>query len=180
MFEIKREKMKNKLLYIGVICIIFTINFNLVRADFTAKVQRVVDGDTVHVVDKNGNRFKVRLTGIDAPEQNQAYGLASKDQLKKIIFNRWVFLESKPRKGMPYTLDRYKRVLAKIILNGNDINLMQIANGYAWHFKRYQKQQTPSDRMAYDQAEKNAKRNQLGLWDEKKPIEPWKWRKMKK
>ena len=26
----------------------------------------------------------------------------------------------------------------------------------------------PSDRMAYDQAEKNAKRNQLGLWDEKK------------
>jgi len=172
--------MKNKLLFIIVVFIILTFNFNLVRADFTAKVQRVVDGDTVHVVDKNGNKFKVRLTGIDAPEQNQAYGLASKDQLKNEIINKWVFLESKPRKGMPYTLDRYERVLAKIIFNGTDINLQQIASGYAWHFKRYQNQQTSSDRMAYDQAEKNAKRNRLGLWDEKKPIEPWKWRKMKK
>lgn len=171
--------MKKKLLFINVVVMFFTICINSVRADFTAKVQRVVDGDTVHVVDNNGNKFKVRLTGIDAPEQNQAYGLASKDQLKKEIINKWVFLESKPRKGMPYTLDRYKRVLAKIILNGTDINLLQISRGYAWHFKRYQNQQSPSDRMTYDQAEKNAKKNRLGLWAEKKPIEPWKWRKMK-
>ena len=178
-FDIKREKMKNKLFFVNVI-IIFAININLVRADFTAKVRKIVDGDTIHVVDKYGNQFKIRLTGIDAPEKNQAYGLESKNQLSEAINNRWVFLESKPNEGKPYTVDRYKRVLAKVILNGADINLLQISSGYAWHFKRYQNQQSPSDQKAYDYAEKNAKKNQLGLWEEKKPIAPWKWRKIRK
>ena len=106
--------------------------------------------------------------------------MESKNQLSEAINNRWVFLESKPNEGKPYTVDRYKRVLAKVILNGADINLLQISSGYAWHFKRYQNQQSPSDRVAYDYAEKNAKKNQLGLWEEKKPIAPWKWRKIRK
>ena len=160
--------------------ILFAFNVGFIRADFTAKVRKIVDGDTIHVVDKYGNQFKIRLTGIDAPEKNQAYGLESKNQLSEAINNRWVFLESKPNEGKPYTVDRYKRVLAKVILNGADINLLQISSGYAWHFKRYQNQQSPSDQKAYDYAEKNAKKNQLGLWEEKKPIAPWKWRKIRK
>ena len=32
----------------------------------------------------------------------------------------------------------------------------------------------------YSQAELHAKKNNLGLWGEKKPIAPWKWRKIKK
>ena len=172
--------MKNKLFFVNVVIIIFAININTVRADFTAKVRKIVDGDTIHVVDKYGNQFKIRLTGIDAPEKNKAYGLESKNQLSEAINNRWVFLESKPNEGKPYTVDRYKIVLAKVIFNGADINLLQISSGYAWHFKRYQNQQSPSDREAYDYAEKNAKKNQLGLWEEKKPIAPWKWRKIRK
>ena len=35
-------------------------------------------------------------------------------------------------------------------------------------------------RKAYEYAEQNAKKNQLGLWEEKKPIAPWKWRKIRK
>ncbi|MBT3918032.1 MAG: nuclease, partial [Nitrosomonadales bacterium] len=44
----------------------------------------------------------------------------------------------------------------------------------------YQKKQSQVDRESYSKAELDAKRNQLGLWKEKKPIAPWKWRKMKK
>ena len=87
------------------------------RADFTAKVQRVVDGDTIHVKDEAGKKFKVRLTGIDAPEQNQPYGLASTYHLRGLLLNKFVLLESKPKKGKPYSVDRYKRVLAKIVLD---------------------------------------------------------------
>jgi endonuclease YncB( thermonuclease family) len=65
-------------------------------------------------------------------------------------------------------------------LNGIDINLSQVLSGYAWHFKRYQNQQSRSDRELYSQAELHAKKNNLGLWREKKPIAPWKWRKIKK
>ena len=82
------------------------------------------------------------MTGIDAPEQNQPYGLASTYHLRGLLLNKFVLLKSKPKKGKPYSVDRYKRVLAKIILDGRDINLSQVLSGYAWHFKRYQKQQS--------------------------------------
>ena len=111
-----------------------------VRADFNAKVQRVVDGDTIYVVDNFGQKLKVRLTGIDAPEQNQPYGLASAYHLRELLLNKLVLLKSKSMNGKPYSVDRYKRVLAKVILDGKDVNLSQVLSGYAWHFKRYQKQ----------------------------------------
>ena len=172
--------MKSIIFFTNAFVIIFTLNINYLRADFTAKVQRVVDGDTVHVVNKAGKKFKVRLTGIDAPEKNQPYGLAATYKLTEILINKLVLLKSKPNNGKPYTIDRYKRVLAKIILDGKDINLSQVLTGYAWHFKRYQKQQSPSDRELYSEAEIDAKKNKLGLWGEKNPIAPWKWRKIKK
>ena len=139
----------------------FILNIYSARADFTAKVVRVVDGDTVHVVNKSGKKFKVRLTGIDAPEQNQPYGLASTYHLKEVLIDKWVLLKSKPKNGNLYSVDRYNRVLAKLILDGNDVNFLQVSSGYAWHFKRYQKQQSPSDRELYSQAELNAKKINL-------------------
>ena len=171
--------MKSIIFFKYALTILFVFNISLVRADFTAKVQRVVDGDTIYVVDNFGKKFKVRLTGIDAPEQNQPYGLASTYYLRELLLNKFVLLESKPKKGKPYSVDRYKIVLAKIVLDGRDINLFQVLSGYAWHFKRYQNQQSPSDRESYSQAELHAKKNELGLWSEKKPIAPWKWRKIK-
>ena len=73
----------------------FCLKYPIVRADFTAKVQRVVDGDTVYVVDEAGKKFKVRLTGIDAPEQNQPYGLASTYHLSELLLNKLVLLKIK-------------------------------------------------------------------------------------
>jgi len=172
--------MKSIVFFKYIFTILLALYVTFVRADFTAKVQRVVDGDTIHVKDEAGKKFKVRLTGIDAPEQNQPYGLASTYHLRGLLLNKIVLLKSKPKKGKPYSVDRYKRVLAKIVLNGIDINLSQVLSGYAWHFKRYQNQQSRSDRELYSQAELHAKENNLGLWREKKPIAPWKWRKIKK
>ena len=171
--------MKRIIFFTYVAVITFTFNIYSVRADFTAKVLRVVDGDTVHVVNKAGKKFKVRLTGIDAPEKNQPYGLASSYKLSEMLINKWVLLKSKPDNGNLYSIDRYNRVLAKVILDGRDINLAQVSSGYAWHFKRYQKQQSSIDRELYSQAELYAKKNELGLWGEKNPIAPWKWRKIK-
>ncbi|MDC1000202.1 thermonuclease family protein [Methylophilaceae bacterium] len=172
--------MKSIIFFKYALAILFALNISLIRADFTAKVQRVVDGDTIHVEDEAGKKFKVRLTGIDAPEKNQPYGLASTYHLRELLLHKIVILKSKPKKGKPYSVDRYKRVLAKIVLDGRDINLSQVFKGYAWHFKRYQNQQSRSDRETYSKAELHAKKNELGLWGEKNPIAPWKWRKIKK
>jgi len=172
--------MKSIVFFKYILTILLALYVTFVRADFTAKVQRVVDGDTIHVKDETGKKFKVRLIGIDAPEQNQPYGLASTYQLRGLLLNKFVLLESKPKKGKPYSVDKYKRVLAKIVLDGRDINLSQVLSGYAWHFKRYQNQQSRSDRETYSKAELYAEENELGLWGEKNPIAPWKWRKIKK
>ena len=172
--------MKSIIFFKFTLTILFAFYISSLRADFTAKVQRVVDGDTIYVVDNSGKRFKVRLTGIDAPEKNQPHGLASTYHLRGLLLNNFVLLESKPKKGKPYSVDRYKRVLAKVILDGRDINLSQVLSGYAWHFKRYQNQQSSSDREIYSQAELYAEKNELGLWNEKNPIAPWNWRKIKK
>ena len=172
--------MKSIIFFTNAFVIIFILSICSVRADFTAKVLRVVDGDTIHVVNKAGKKFKVRLTGIDAPEKNQPYGLASTYKLTQMLINKWVLLKSKPNNENIYSIDRYNRVLAKVIYDGRDINLFQVSSGYAWHFKRYQKQQSPLDRELYSEAELNAKKKKLGLWDEKNPVAPWKWRKIKK
>ena len=109
--------MKSIVFFKYILTILLALYVTFVRADFTAKVQRVVDGDTIHVKDETGNKFKVRLTGIDAPEQNQPYGLASTYHLRGLILNKFVLLESKPNKGKSYSVDRYKRVLALSLIH---------------------------------------------------------------
>ncbi len=51
----------------------------------TGKVGRVVDGDTLYVLDANYQEHKIRLAGIDAPERKQAYRLASRKHLASIV-----------------------------------------------------------------------------------------------
>ena len=41
---------------------------------------KVIDGDTIHA-DHNGERIKIRLVEIDAPEMDQPFGQKSKSYL---------------------------------------------------------------------------------------------------
>ena len=52
--------------------------------------------------------------------------------------------------------DRYERILDKVLLAGEDMNLEQITSGLAWHYMKYQGEQTVSDRMKYSDAEMDA------------------------
>ena len=56
-FDKNRVDMKSIIFFKYALTILFAVNNNFVRADFTAKVQRVVDGDTVHVEDEAGKKF---------------------------------------------------------------------------------------------------------------------------
>ena len=52
----------------------------------TGKVVKVVDGDTLYVLDANYKEHKIRLAGIDVPERKQAYGWL----LASIYFPSWL------------------------------------------------------------------------------------------
>ena len=114
-------------------------------ADFNAQVVRVIDGDTIQVKDNLGHKFKIRLLGIDTPEIKQAFGKESSDYLKSIVTGKKILIISKPDNDKPYTLDFYKRVLAKVILNGKDINLEMVKKGMPWHYKKYKNNQPFDD-----------------------------------
>lgn len=99
------------------------------------KVVKVTDGVIVHVLDQTRTKYKIRLGGIDASEKKQAFGKKSKENLSFMIAGKIVEVEYDKR-------DRYGRIIGKLIMNGQDINLLQIKHGYAWHYKYYQKDQS--------------------------------------
>ena len=134
------------------------------------KVIKVTDGDTVNVLTSDNKTHKIRLSGIDAPENKQAFGNRSKLALADLIDGKTVTVEYNK-------LDRYQRVVGKITFNGQDVNLRQIKLGLAWHYKKYEKEQDVEDRSIYADAEYLAQRNKLGLWVDANPTAPWDFRK---
>lgn len=152
-----------------ILCI--SISSTAYGAELKGYVVSVSDGDTVTVVDAHKVEYRVRLSGIDAPEKSQPYGNASRQKLADVIFHKNVQVTYSKS-------DRYGRVLGKIELNGRDINLSQIESGLAWHYKFYEKDQPQQDRIIYSDAENHARIQRIGLWLEPNPVEPWLWRKM--
>ncbi len=141
-----------------------------VHADvISGKVVRVADGDTITVLDANLQQHKIRLAGIDAPERRQAFGQRSREFLASMVAAQQVDVETEKT-------DKYGRSVGKVILEGRDVNLAVVAAGLAWHYKEYENEQTPSDRMLYASAEQEARRFRRGLWLDNAPEAPWDWR----
>jgi endonuclease YncB( thermonuclease family) len=136
------------------------------------RVVGVSDGDSVTVLDAQKTQYKIRLPGIDAPERAQAYGQKAKESLSDLVFGKTVDVEWSKQ-------DRYGRIVGMITLAGVDINLEQIKRGMAWHYKQYQNEQSPEDRIAYAQSESQARDKKLGLWRDPSPIEPSVFRQKK-
>lgn len=76
--------------------------------------------------------------------------------------------------------DKYNREVAKILLDGKDINLQQVKDGFAWHYKEYQREQTADDRKLYAEAEDEARKAKRGLWFDENPQTPSNFRKEEK
>lgn len=47
----------------------------------------------------------------------------------------------------------------------------------AWHFKAFEREQVPADRVAYAAAEEHARAGHLGLWRDATPLPPWDFRR---
>jgi endonuclease YncB( thermonuclease family) len=133
------------------------------------RVVRVADGDTVTVLDASNMQWKLRLMGIDAPENKQAFGQKSKANLSSLVANKQVRVEYTKK-------DKYGRTVGKILVDQIDANLEQVKAGFAWHYKQYLKDQTSEDRSLYSEAEELARARHIGLWVDQSPTPPWEFR----
>ena len=134
------------------------------------RVIKVTDGDTVNVLDVDKKTHKIRLAGIDAPERGQAYGQAARKFLANQINQKIVCVEWHKK-------DKYRRLVGVIKYEDKDVNLSLVKAGYAWHYKKYQREQSPPNRVLYAQTEIQARSDAIGLWSEPSPINPSDWRK---
>ena len=131
-------------------------------------VIHVADGDTITVL--NGKeQIRVRIGGIDAPERRQAFSKRSSEHLSKLVRRQIVIVEW-------YKKDRYGRLVGTVYVKGVDVGLEQVRAGLAWHYKRYENEQTPEDRTRYAAAEHEARAGRRGLWQDSEPVAPWEWR----
>lgn len=132
------------------------------------KVVRIKDGDTVCLL-MNGKEEVIRLAHVDTPEKKQAFGTKAKQATSNLCFGKLVSLKSNAKK------DRYQRIVAELILeNGRNVNRELVKKGMAWHYKAY------SNDESYGKLEATARKNKTGLWRDKKPMAPWKYRKLPK
>ena len=152
---------------IGIAFAIMTSAMAPADETMEAKVKRVIDGDSILVVDSNDTEFEAQLEGIDAPEMKQEFGKESLEALTKMLKDQKVKLTWKSK-------DTYDRLLAQVYVADKHVNIEMLRSGMAWHFKRYNK----SEELA--KIELEAKQAKKGLWSKESPVAPWDYRKENK
>jgi endonuclease YncB( thermonuclease family) len=131
------------------------------------RVVSVHDGDTLTALDGDNVQHKVRLAGIDAPERGQPFGTKARDGLAGMTMGKAVAVHVTDR-------DKYGRTVARIEVEGQDVNRAMVAAGLAWHYTRYSKAK------ALEEAEAEARAARRGLWADREPVPPWEWRATEK
>jgi endonuclease YncB( thermonuclease family) len=134
--------------------------------ELEVKVVAVADGDTITVLDSNNLKHRIRLAGIDAPEKGQPFSERSTQALSRLVHGRAVRIQWSKT-------DAYGRFVAKVLVDGGDVNLAQVDAGLAWHYKQFEKEQSASDRKAYAAAEHQARTRHTGIWSQPDPVPPW-------
>lgn len=158
-----RIREKNMLKIQVLVVLLFTACSSI---EYNGKVVRVVDGDTIHLLDENNNTLKIRLNGIDAPEKGQDYYKKSGDYLSFLLAGKNVRVIQTGK-------DRYKRILGVVTIDDINVNEEMVRAGYAWRYKY-------SNNKTLKMLEDEARLAKRGLWNIPNAISPWEFRKNKK
>ena len=100
----------------------------LIGTSWLARVSYVVDGDSIWVrPEGGGDRVRLRIDGVDAPEICQSHGPESRDALRALALGQPVRVTVRAR-------DRYGRAIATVVRLAGEIDLGEhmVAEGWAW------------------------------------------------
>ena len=118
------------------------------HAGTTWKVTKVIDGDTFEVSSNFGDKEKVRLIGIETPEQGELCFKEAGAKLSALILNKNVDLvaststENRERNG---------RLLRYVEIDGQDVGLQMITDG--WAVAAYDSQTTGKTKYKWHERE---------------------------
>lgn len=174
-----------KQLLIGIFLsvLISTVSYS---ATYQAVILKITDGDTVWVA-MHGKRVKLRLLGIDTPEEYPSRKMDKDIEMCRTTFKQMRklgLLATKHAKTMLYRGEHvtvitkgkgyYGRTLAFIILpDGTNYNEKEVADGYACVYKWHGHKSRELSEGEFEKLEKlmeRAKEERKGLWGEYRKI----------
>ena len=140
-----------RLLFIFVFCLVLSTGVqsqNLIKGK-----AKVIDGDTIHI----GNN-KIRLHGIDAPEQKQTCNFEGNEWNcgKDATFFLSNLINKQSVSCRVNDIDQYKRLVAVCFIDNVNINQQMVISGWAIAYRFYSKD--------FIKEEEIAKKNKVGIW----------------
>jgi endonuclease YncB( thermonuclease family) len=162
----ERRIMKGLRSVIGAAILVLCASIQARGERLIGEVIEVEDGDTIVVVDDADREYVVQLQVIDAPQLNRPFSVKSWKNLADMVLEKTVEVQWAH-------LDKFDRLVGKVIVDGRDVGLEQVKAGLAWHSKPFQDWQSPEDRALYAQAENEARNGKVGLWKDATIKPPW-------
>jgi endonuclease YncB( thermonuclease family) len=108
----------------------------------TARLIGITDGDTVKALAAGNQLLRIRLSWIDAPEKGQPFGQRAKQAMSELVFGREVELR-------PHSVDRYRRLVAQVLVDDQDAGLELLKQGLCWINERYVSEAPPEIEASY-------------------------------
>ena len=107
---------------------------------------------------------RVRLHQIDAPELEQPYGVVARDYLRRLCpRNAKVTIRMQGE-------DQYGRLLGDVFCRDKSVNEEMLRSGSAWVYERH------AEDRELKRYEREARKEKRGLWADRNPEAPWRWR----
>ncbi len=126
------------------------------------KVISVIDGNTIEILDNNGDHYKILLYGIDSPDSGQHFAKEAKALLAQLVLEKSVTL-------VMHGKDRYGVRIGEIQADGTaDPKYELVRTGLAWTTEQDEK---------LEMVKQHARSQGLGLWVDENPLPPWMWRR---
>ena len=80
----------------------------------------------------------------------------------------------------PHTIDRSGRLVARVLVDGQDAGLELLKQGLCWVYEKYVGEASALVQARYRNAQDAAQAQKAGLWEDPAPVPPWEWRKEKR
>lgn len=120
----------------------------------------VSDGDSLILELPDGERERVRLFGIDAPEKDQPLAREARKKLGYLVYDKPIRVEVLDK-------DQYGRYVGKVYAGARYVNRFMLKEGLAWLYRHY-----AADDAVLAEAEARARAAARGIWITASPLRP--------
>jgi endonuclease YncB( thermonuclease family) len=152
-----------------LLTLLLTLATSARATDLSGQVTEVIDGNTINLKSLS-HTIKVRLLAIEPPDKNQPYAEAARKHLADLVLGKYVVVR--------YTgIGSQGFLVGRVLLEQADINAQMLRDGVAWYNQPEEVDLSASDRQTYPACEQAARAEKRGLWQEKEPLSPWRYRK---